>query len=359
MRTAHTAATIFCVLAGTLLSIASAKPVVKVGVIAPLSGNLAHNGEEFRAAGRMAVETLPPDTKVAFELIFEDNQNAANRTALAANKLIFQDRVDALLTLYSMPGNVVAPLAEKNKVLHFSVAFDATVAKGAYNFTHATPPPEMIGLLVRELKKKGLKRVAIARLNQQGINAQVTEFLAQAPRHGIQIVFDEKFNYGEKDFRMLIGKMEKTRPDIYFLMAFSPEQELFARQMREARVTKPLTTIGLFDMAHHSEVFEGCWYVSTAEPADALKEQLQKRCGRRVSNDNFNSYDMINLIAEAYNRATTGQAKPPIQSVVRELCNIKEYIGGTGRLTLDAEGIVHSLPALKMIRNAQPEAIAP
>jgi branched-chain amino acid transport system substrate-binding protein len=336
---------------------AAEKPTVKIGVIAPLTGNQSSMGEEFKNSAILAVEELPDNLKVKVELVIEDNQNQPKLTALAANKLIFQDKVDAILTLYSMSGQVVSPVAEKNKVLHLSVAFDGNVAKGLYNFVHCTRPTAISELMLKKLREKKITRLAIASSNTQGSIAMVQELQKLAPQRGVEITYFDKFTPGETDFRMLISKMRATEPDGYLVLTFSPEQELFTQQFREAKIDKPLTSIFGFDNAQQPGMFEGLWYVACADAIPEVNARYAKRFGREARSNHINSYDMVKLVAKVYDELTAEGHKPDTTQAANALMKLSEYQGATSKLTMDSEGILHSAPSYKAIRNGKPTAL--
>ena len=109
--------------------------VIKIGVIAPLSGNLAFLGEGYKNAFLLAKEGLK-NTRYNYELIFEDDQMEPAKTATALQKLISIDQVNAVVSFTSGPANVISPIAEQNKIIHFGIATDPNAAIGEYNFMH-------------------------------------------------------------------------------------------------------------------------------------------------------------------------------------------------------------------------------
>ncbi len=121
---------VLAVIAFSVSAIAADKPLIKIGVSAPLTSDNAHLGESMRDAMTMAKENLPADTKFDYEIIFEDDGLEAKRAALAANKLVSVDKVDALVSFSSGTGGVISPIAEQNKKIHFGIASAQSVADG-------------------------------------------------------------------------------------------------------------------------------------------------------------------------------------------------------------------------------------
>ncbi|MBI3638387.1 ABC transporter substrate-binding protein [Candidatus Wolfebacteria bacterium] len=330
---------------------------VKIGVIAPLTGDLAFIGEGFRDAALLAKDDLK-NTKYNYELIFEDDQIDPIKTVSAVNKLMSVDKVDAVITISSGPGNAVAPIAEQNKIIHFATASDQTIAKGDYNFIHWTPPSEEVKVLVDELKRRGIKKLGVFELNQQGIAAMMTELRERIKGTEIEIVTDQKFNFKERDFKSLISKAKSSGAEIYLLNAFSPELEILAKQIKELGITTPLTAIESFEITEKMDLFEGQWYVNAADATGEFTSKFKEKTGKMPTIGTANGYDMINLIATAYENYDSLLSKPNHEQIVKELYKIKDYKGALGNLNMGPEGIVISKAVVRMIKDGKPVTIS-
>ncbi len=115
---------------------------VKIGVIAPLEGGAAVFGESLVKGIQMAQVDLKDrtGTKYKYEIIVEDDGSTAAKAASAAQKLIYVDKVDAVITTTSVTGNAAKPVALAAKVPHICVCSDITIANAEYNFTNSIPP---------------------------------------------------------------------------------------------------------------------------------------------------------------------------------------------------------------------------
>ena len=72
---------------------ADSRPVVKIGVMLPMSGEIAEFGETSRYAVEFAAADHE-DSPIKFEIIFEDDTFTPSRAAMIANKFISVDKVD-------------------------------------------------------------------------------------------------------------------------------------------------------------------------------------------------------------------------------------------------------------------------
>ncbi|MFA6432225.1 MAG: ABC transporter substrate-binding protein [Candidatus Paceibacterota bacterium] len=334
--------------------------IVKIGVIAPLTGNVAFLGEGIRNAALMAAQELAarPDGRLRYEVIVEDDSFDVKKTASAANKLINIDHVSAIVTIASSAGNVVNPIAEQAKVVHFGIASDPNVAKGDYNFIHWTPPYEETKVFVPELVKRGYSKVAIFGAKIQGVTAVIDSFKKDIGSTNVKVVSEQIFDFGTTDFRTLIAKAKAANPDIYMLEAFSPEMEILVKQMRDAGITTPITSIESFEQSDHPEVYEGLWYVNAADATGTFNDSYTGLYDKSPSLGAGNAYDVIHLIAIAAEKASSGSPLSS-QGLIRELHTIKDVQGALGNLSIDSDGFVASKAVVRMIKDGKPVTINP
>lgn len=274
-------------------------------------------------------------------------------TASAVNKLIGVNKVDVIVSFGSGPGNVVAPIAEQNKVVHFGIASDPNVAKGEYNFIHWTPPSEENKVFVEELQDRGIKKLGVFESNQQGAAAAVADLKEKLKGTDIEVVTNQVFNPGEKDFRSIISKAKNSGAEIYLLMAFSPELEVLAKQIKEAGINTPLTSIEAFELSEEVDLFEGEWYVSAASPTEDFTSKFEVKTDKNLTLGAPNAYDIFNLVVTAV-EVFRGSIKPNPNQIANELTMIKDFNGVLGNLIVNEDGIVISKAAIRMIKNGKP-----
>lgn len=329
---------------------------IKIGYIAPLSGNLAFLGEGVRNAAMLKLEDLnKQNTKYKYELIFEDDAFDPKKTASAANKLISIDKVDAIVTVASAAGNIVNPIAEKAKIVHFGIASDPNIAKGQYNFINWTPPREEVKLFISEAQKRGIKRIAVFGQQISGIVAVVDELKKQTAGTNITVVSEDISNFGTKDFRQSISKAKLSMPDYYLLVMFSPELEILVKQMKEMDVEQPITAIESFELSDNPALFEGLWYINGADPTEQFYKEYSERYSKNPTIATPNAYDILGLISTAVERF---DKRPSTAEIAHSLIQIKNYDGSMGNnLSIDSDGLVVSKAVTRIIKNGKPETI--
>lgn len=330
------------------------KAVVKIGATLPLTGDVAFLGEGARQGMELALSELK-DTKFTYKLIFEDDKIDPKLASTAATKLMTVDNVDAILSLSSGTGNVVTPLAEENKVIHFGIASDANIAKGIFNFIHWTPPDEEVRVWVKEAQNRGIKKVAVFSVQQQGELAIAEELKKQGPAFGVEVVDEQIFPAGEKDFRTMLIKARQAKPDIFMLLAFSPEIDILYKQMKEMGVKEPVTSIEAFELTDDPAQFEGNWYVNGADFSGKFQSNFEKKYGKMPILGTANAYDILKLMVEGFERAgTDSSVKPSPEAVASALIQVKDFDGALGKLSIGETGIVWSPASVRIIQDGKP-----
>ena len=330
----------------------SSKPIVKIGVIYPMSGDGAVYGQAAKDTADMFFEKLnKQNPHFNYEITFEDNQLDLAKTASLANKLINVDKVDVIVTCLSNFGAVVSPLAERNRVLHFSVATDLGVAAGFYNFIASSNVKGEAALLYEELVRHGVQRVDIVQVNATGPMVMVDYFKAKvAESQGLTIDNVYNVNADEKDFRILLAKIKNNNPDYVIVMLAMPTVDVFLKQYREANIDIPFTGIETFTYLQHKELAEGMWYVDAAAATDDFTKEYEAKTGRNTT-DYAEYMDLIlQTITTAYEKTQSLNKVKVGEYVLNHSDGVETSVG---RITADGEGVLDGPPILRKIENGQ------
>ena len=320
---------------------------VRLGVIAPLSGSLAAMGSSIRN-GFILWKERHKDSKL--ELIFEDDRFEPKLSASAAQKLVSFDRVQALVTFTSGPGMAVAPIAERNRVVHFCLTVDSRLARGDYNFVHLFQSSDAAHRLLIKLEAEGIRRIGIIRFIEDAAQLSAHEIKAQAPSFHVEVVFDRSFPAGMTDFRSLIASASQQRADAVVLIALPPELELLAKQMRQLRFSPRLTSIEIFSLSPEPGLFEGLWYAQPAFPDPAYVEVFTNRFHTGIGWGHY--ADNVATLIEA---ASTGSDKS--RELADRLMSLKGVPSTVGPLSAEADGIFPVPVVIAFMKNGAPQLL--
>lgn len=208
--------------------------VLKVGVIAPLSGNAAQYGEETQrilAATLADINANGGYNGTDVELIFEDGKCSGSDAVTAFQKLVDIDGVDAIIPFCSSESLAIAPLTESVQMLAVSGTSSNPEIEGAspYLFSFSYSDAVIGETMSQELDK--FEKIAI--ISEQndysiGLKNTVEEAL------GEKVVVSETFEATNTDFRNSIEKLANSGADAIFLNPFpGPNASNLAKQMSE------------------------------------------------------------------------------------------------------------------------------
>jgi branched-chain amino acid transport system substrate-binding protein len=331
----------FCALFLCLALFAADSNVVKIGVILPLSGSNSQVGEpQLRAVKLFDKELQTNHYKHTYKVIVEDDQFIPRMTMEAANKLLYFDKVDAMVLHGIAPGNAVAP---KTKVAGIPMlcinASYPKIADGKTNFLHWPPVEEEATRLVDLMKKLGCKRIAILSDIHPGIQSVLAEIEKQMKERGdFEIVADYKTNPGELDFRTVMGMIREKKPDTLLPFAISPEIDRMMQQRKQAGLDCRVVTFECFNFMAEKINAEGCYYVSPSIGTTDFQARLKAATGQESEYCVAHEYDAMNLVRMAYEQ----QDKIDHAKACAWIAGLKDYPSAVGNITTDEHGVIHS-----------------
>lgn len=332
----------------------SDKPVIKFGASLPLSGNMAHIGVSAKNSLQMALdEWNKKDTKFKYKLLVEDDAFQAKKVASIVNKFVNVDKTKAVFTVFSIGANVASPIAQNGHAIHMTCAYGSQPADGFYNFNNITQYDNQTDLMLSELKKRGVKSIALLISNNVG-STQQADILEQKIKKDkkIKIVGKEVFNPGTKDFKMIIEKiLAKGQPDIFYVDGITPDANLIAKYLKETTGKINLTTINDFIETPERENFEGLWFVESASGTDEFNAKYEQKYGEQVYLCGANMYDNLNLLIESYEQSETVDVDNDV--TVKKLLSVKDKQGAIGVFSIDENGIIQSNATVKFIKNGK------
>lgn len=234
----------------------AAADTVKIGLLAPLTGPAAADGEEFVRGVQWAVDEANASGGVAghtFELVVADvrDQSAANVTS-AAERLIGTDGVEVILTGYASLTMFEVELMAEAGMPYLaagpSPSFAAITTQAiedywcCWSFTASFKGYETdVRPAVESLADRGLiplrdKSVAIIS-SDNAYSRTISEGMKVSFQEGgWKIVVDEMVPFGEVgDWRAILARVRETQPDLVINTDYLPgNSALFMNQFLDA-----------------------------------------------------------------------------------------------------------------------------
>jgi branched-chain amino acid transport system substrate-binding protein len=302
MRTALSIIRVLAAVAG-LAAVAVSTPasaadkVLPIGVLGPLSGGAAAYGldtsrgaemkaDEINAAGGLKIG----DDVYKIKLIVYDHKASAADAATAANKLVFQDKVKYIIgNTVGATCNAVQTVTEPQKVL-FSFMCWGTKNLGPdkpYSFRALLSQWEVAEPFYRWVKEKhpAIKRIAMISPNDtSGIdtNTAITKY---AKALGFEVVADEYYERGTKDFYPALTKILALKPDLLDVAAApAGEAGLILKQAHELGFkgrkgwTAGVNPVPMIAVAG-KEAAEGVWTPANIDAASEFVSPTVRKFG--------------------------------------------------------------------------------
>lgn len=322
---------------------------IPVGEFASLTGGSASFGQSSHKGTLLAIEEINAAGGVLgknLRLITEDDQSQAGQPATIVRKLISQDKVVAVLgEVASSKSLEAAPICQQNKIPMITPASTnpKVTEVGDYIFRVCFIDPFQGTVMSKFAQSKGWKKIAVLTDVKQDYSVGLTEFfIKDFTAGGGQIVKEQKFSSGDKDFKPQLTSIKASKPDAIFVPGYYAEVALIAKQARLLGIKVPLLGgdgwVGdsLLKVAGNS--LDGCYlscHFSADDQAPKTTEFVAKfkaKYGETPDDMAALGYDSAMILADAIKRA--GTTEP--QKLRDAIAATRNHDGITGTITLDA-----------------------
>jgi branched-chain amino acid transport system substrate-binding protein len=329
----------------------AADATIRIGEFASLTGKEAAFGQASHKGTMLAIEELNAAGGLLgkqIEFIYEDNRSTPGESATIAKKLITRDKVVALLGEVASGRSLeAAPIAQASQIPMISPSSTnpKVTETGDYIFRVCFTDPFQ-GRLLAEFARRTLKAQKIAVFSD--VSAPYSVGLAQFFREpfvagGGQIVAEQKYTGGDKDFKAQLTAIKSTQPDAIMVPGYYTDVGLIVAQARQLGITVPLfggdgwEAPELIQIAG-AKALEGTYYSThfSAENTDALVQRFVAAYAAKYNGETPDGmaalgYDSVMVLADAIKRAGT-TAGPQLRDALAATKGLPSVSGAT---TLD------------------------
>ena len=234
-----------------------AKPSVKIGINAELTGEMPAVGASSRQAAELFAEQVNAaggialgSDKLPIELVVADNSTKADQAAAAAQRLISQNNV--LVMVGPNASSCAIPAAEIADSLgclmispwstNPKTTVDSATGKAKKNvfracFTDRFESPVLASFATRKL---GAKTAAVLYdMSSEAPASQAALFKESFEKAGGKVTAYETYTTGDRDFSAQLTKVREAAPDIIYLPAPYNDTPLIAAQARQLGIKAP------------------------------------------------------------------------------------------------------------------------
>lgn len=323
---------------------------IVIGAVFPMTGPIATYGQESVNGMKMALKKIGLIKGLKIRLIVEDNKGEPVESSNAVRKLINVDKVHAIIGSVASSNTLAgAPIAQQSGVpLMTPASTNESVTKTGDYISRTCFTDAFQGVVMAKFAAEtlGKKRVLI-----------ITDSSSDYSK-GLASVFKKKFEelggevvrgtytYVQKDtdFRSLLRKVKRQKPDVIWLPGYYTEVGLMLNQAKQMGMDLPFLGGDGWDSPTlqalaGAEGIKGNYISSHFSPDDEdpivknFVKEYKDTYGQRPGAMAALGYDGVLVMADALKRAKT-----LTHVAIRDALNsTKGLVGVTGTITIDSD----------------------
>jgi branched-chain amino acid transport system substrate-binding protein len=240
--------------AGTSSSPANAPSTITLAVIGPMTGDYALYGQQFVQGVQVAIDQVNgaggiaagPEKGAKLALRSFDDQLDPKQTADIAQKVVGDSSIWAAIGSAATDNSeAAAPIFDRAGMTFFSWGSSPKIVEGHENvFISAPTHPAYSFAAAETMRQAGEKRVAVLQISG-AFGTSIHDYFVQGGKaRGLEIVSDQQFNFGDKDFTALLLKARQSSPDVIAPIGFAAETALIVKQARDMGWQVPVVDVG-------------------------------------------------------------------------------------------------------------------
>ncbi len=324
--------------------------IIKVGVILPLTGNLASIGVPGKNALELAFNRInQQQTDFRYEVIYEDSKGSPKDGVTAAQKLLSVDKAQVVFATLSSVSLAIAPIIQERNALLFASAISTDLLKegdGIFRFFPSTQ--NEVAVWLDRIKSKNYKRVAMLYMNAEFSLEEKKQLEASLPNDVMFIA--ESFEANSQDLRTQLTKLKQSDPDVIVISGIGSNYVSLMNQLNDLNISPAV--IGDFDFAlsiarnaarksdQGLSLFDGVEFAMiNIDSTSSVTQDLIKRYRERYRDPEYDilnesealfAYDAANLLNERAQKIGVFD----ISKLKDQLQNITQYSGVSGNIKI-------------------------
>jgi len=322
---------------------------ILIGEYGSMTGPTATFGQSSHEGLMLAIEQINAEGGVLgrkIKIISEDDQSKADEAVNAVQKLINRDGVVAIIGEVASKRSLAAgSVCQKYKVPMLSPASTnpEVTRTGDYIFRTCFTDDFQGKVNGQFALRRGWKNVAILTDVNNDYSKGLAHFFHEVyGQGGGNIVADESYREGDKDFKAQLTTIKGKNPDAVFLPGYYTDVGLILRQARELGLNVPFFGGDGWDSPDTltlGKVVDGCFFSNHYSPEDPRPEVQQFLKAYEAKYNKVPDamatlgYDAGRVMADAIRRA--GKADP---AAIRDaLAGTRDFAAASGIITIDTE----------------------
>lgn len=324
------------------------KPVV-IGYQLPVTGEHSQYGAVFRNSATMALEAFNKSGKlpVPVEIRYEDSKSDAKEGVNIAKKFVDDKDIVGVMGDFTSTVSMAAAQVYKDAgmpQLSQTASHPDYVKISKWQFRNITTQAQEGPFNAAWAIANGKKKFAVVSIQNDWGRSVAENFEAAVKANGGEVVETEYFNPGVRDFRSILTKVNRTRPDAIYVGMFYEEGAIFMQQRRQLNVQTPVYATSaaysqkLIELGGESVdglFLATTFMVTSPEPnVKAFVDEYQRRYQSEPNQFAAQAFDATNIMLAAIVRAWPNLTR---ESLRDSLAHTKDFPGVTGVTTFDPE----------------------
>lgn len=333
---------------------------VRVGVVLPLTGQLAPTTKFIKQGFDLALSEINNTGSIRFEFIVEDDTGTPEEAVEAFNRLIHEKGVPVILGPRTSSATRQAfPVAQGNQVVAISPTSGARGLSAIGNFVFRMPLTTDV-VIPRSIKathrKLGYQRVATIYDETDLFSKDREEALREAfVGNGIELLISEPFQSGDTEFYTQLNRIKELNPDAVFVSSLPPEKINILIQARQLAINVPFIISSLTNLevetagiaAEGAITFTG-WLTTDDTPGNqTFVENYRRTFGESPTAFTAWSYTALYLLAHAIENA---QSTNP-EDIREQLAKITDFDTVLGKFSFNTNGDAVYQPKILVVKN--------
>ena len=223
-----------------------AAPSVKIGALFSVSGPASFLGEPERNTAEMMVAEINKAGGIKgrkLELIVYDTQGDATRAVQAANKLIKDDKVVAIIGPSTTGDSMaVIPVVEKAEIPLISCAAGIKITDPVKKWVFKTAQNDVLAVMkiYKNLQKQKINKIAILTVSDGFGSSGREQLKLQTKEFDIKIISDETYSPSDKDMTVQLTKIRQSEAQAIVCWGTNPGPAIVARNAKQLGIKIPL-----------------------------------------------------------------------------------------------------------------------
>ena len=337
---------------------------IKIGINAPMTGDIPKVGEGSKFAAEMWLEDIKAagglevgGKKYPVEVVIEDNESKAESAVKVNTKMITEDEVLFIVgpqsSKQAIPAGEVANNYKTPMISPWSTNPDTTKDR-PFVFRGCFLDPFQGPVLANFIKEEfGFSKAAVLYDVASDYPKGLAEFFKEAWEKvngpGSVVAF-ESFTTKDADFSSQLTKIIRSGAEVLFTPQYYNEVALIVQQAHELGWNKPIVGSDSWGSAETVELCgKDCYglffssHYAAAEAKGATKafiDRYNKKHGYVPDDVAALTWDALGLVKASIQSCgkITGNVEKDRQCIRDAMANIKEFDGITGKMTFTEDG---------------------